>query len=484
MNYLNTWQLGNSYADLPKQFYTRINPTPVNKPNLVIFNKELSKALGIDLPDDKELLAQIFSGNKLPKKAKPISQAYAGHQFGHFSILGDGRAHLIGEQIDVNGKHFDIQFKGSGPTPYSRNGDGRAALSPMLREYIISEAIYALNIPTTRSLAVVSSGESIMRSSLTKGAILTRIASSHIRVGTFEYASKMLDREDLKALAGYAIARHYPELASKENPYLSLLKTVITNQAKLIAAWMHLGFIHGVMNTDNMAISGETIDYGPCAFMDIFSMSRVFSSIDSHGRYKYGNQADAAHWNLTKFAESLLPLLHKNIDEALKMAGDAIDEYANEFNYSWISGMRNKLGLFEKEEEDFILAQGLLEWMENSKVDYTETFRDLSYANLSENQIYKSLAFKEWHSLWQARLSRNKKPLKSSHSLMRRNNPVIIPYNHFVEEALSAAEGGNMQPFFALLSALERPFEFSSLNEVFLNSSVDPNPNYQTFCGT
>ena len=482
---LNVWKLENSYADLPKKFYTSINPTPVKAPELIIFNEKLAKSIGIDFPyDDKKILARLFSGNELPKTFNPIAQAYAGHQFGHFSILGDGRAHLIGEHISPNGKRFDIQFKGSGQTPYSRNGDGRAALSPMLREYIISEAMHALNISSTRSLAVVLSGESIVRSSLVKGAILTRVASSHIRVGTFEYASKMLDREDLKALADYAIARHYPELASKENPYLSLLKTVITNQAKLIAAWMHVGFIHGVMNTDNMAISGETIDYGPCAFMDIFSMSRVFSSIDSHGRYKYGSQADAAHWNLTKFAESLLPLIHKNIDEALKMAGDAIDEYANEFNAAWISGMRSKLGLFEEEEEDFTLAQGLLEWMENSKADYTETFRDLAYESLTKNEIYKSLVFKKWHSSWQARLSRNLKPIKSALNMMRKYNPVIIPYNYLVEEALSKAEEGNMQPFFSLLSALERPFEFSSTNEVFLNSSVNPNPYYKTFCGT
>ena len=323
-----------------------------------------------------------------------------------------------------------------------------------------------------------------MRSSLKEGAILTRVASSHIRVGTFEYANKMLDREDLKALADYAIARHYPELASKENPYLSLLKTVITNQAKLIAAWMHVGFIHGVMNTDNMAISGETIDYGPCAFMDIFSMSRVFSSIDSHGRYKYGSQADAAYWNLTKFAESLLPLLHKNIDEALKMAGDALDEYANEFNYSWISGMRSKLGLFEEEEEDFTLAQGLLEWMENSKVDYTETFRDLAYENLTENEIYKSLAFERWHSLWQARLSRNSKPIKSALNMMRKYNPVIVPYNHLVEEALSEAENDNMKPFLNLLSALESPFTFTPYNKAHQDFPVNPKSNYKTFCGT
>ena len=484
MNYLNTWQLENSYADLPKQFYTPINPTSVNKPSLVIFNKHLSKELGIDLPNDKELLAQIFSGNKLPKKAKPISQAYAGHQFGHFSILGDGRAHLIGEQISANGKRFDIQLKGSGPTPYSRNGDGRAALAPMLREYIISEAMYALNIPTTRSLAVVSTGESIMRSSLTEGAILTRIASSHIRVGTFEYASKMLDRSAVKQLADYAIKRHFPELINQENPYLSFLKAVITQQAKLIASWMHIGFIHGVMNTDNMAISGETIDYGPCAFMDIFSMNKVFSSIDRNGRYEYGSQAHIAHWNLTKLAESLLPLLHENADEAIKLAEVAISEYANDFNSAWISGMRFKLGLLNEEEGDYELAQNLMEWMESSKSDFTGTFRDLSYENLSDKDIYNSPDFKKWYDLWQARLSRNSKPIKSALSMMSKYNPVIVPYNYLVEEALVAAEEGDMNPFFKLLLALEKPFEFSPSNEIFLNSPVDPNPYHQTFCGT
>ena len=328
MNAIDAWQLENTYADLPEKFYTGIKPTPVNAPKLIIFNKKLANALGIALADDdNEILAELFSGNKLPNKVNPIAQAYAGHQFGHFSILGDGRAHLLGEQIAPNGQRFDIQFKGSGQTPYSRNGDGRAALGPMLREYIISEAMHALNIPTTRSLAVVSTGESIMRSSLLQGAILTRVAASHIRVGTFEYANKMLTHKDLKTLADYAIARHYPELSSEENPYLSFLRAVIAKQAQLVASWMHVGFIHGVMNTDNMTVSGETIDYGPCAFMDIFSIGRAFSSIDHHGRYSYGSQAHAAHWNLTKLAESLLPLLHKNANEAIKLAEDAIDGY-------------------------------------------------------------------------------------------------------------------------------------------------------------
>ena len=485
MNKINTWELKSSYSDLPRKFYTAINPIPVKAPKLIILNKKLANSLGIDLSfNDKEILSQLFSGNNLTKNSNPIAQAYAGHQFGHFSILGDGRAHLIGEHITPDGRCFDIQFKGSGQTPYSRNGDGRAALSPMLREYIISEAMHALNIPTTRSLAVVSSGESIVRTSLKEGAILTRIALSHIRVGTFEYANKILDLKDLKALADYAIARHYPELLDQENPYLNFLNTVIKIQAKLIASWMHVGFIHGVMNTDNMSISGETIDYGPCAFMDIFTMGQVFSSIDTHGRYNYGSQANAGHWNLTKLAESLLPLLHQNMDKAIKMAEVAVNEYASEFNNAWISGMRFKLGLFEEEEDDFKLTQSLLEWMESSKADYTETFRDLAYENLSEKEIYRSLAFKKWHSLWQARLLRNSKPIKSALSMMRKYNPVIVPYNHLVEEVLLAAEEGDIQPFLKLLSVLEKPFEFSSSTEVFLNSSLEPNPHYQTFCGT
>lgn len=485
MNYSDAWQLENSYADLPSKFYTYVNPTPVHKPKLIIFNEKLAKSLGINLPfDDKEFLAQLFSGNKIPKKAKPIAQAYAGHQFGNFTVLGDGRAHLIGEHVKSNGKRFDIQLKGSGQTPYSRSGDGRAALAPMLREYLISEAINALKIPTTRSLAVVSTGESIMRSSLMEGAIMTRVASSHIRVGTFEYAKKMLGYKELKSLADYTIARHYPDLVKQENPYLGFLNKVIKKQAKLVASWMHIGFIHGVMNTDNTSISGETIDYGPCAFMDIFSMGRVFSSIDHHGRYQYGSQPQAVHWNLTKLADSLLPLLHKNIDEAIKLAEVAINKYAYEFNQAWLSGMRSKLGIFGEEGEDLILVQRLLEWMEGAKVDYTSTFRDLSYENLSEHKVYKSSVFKKWHTLWQARLSRGSKPLKSSLSLMRQHNPVIIPFNHLVEESLSASESGDMKPFLKLLSAIESPFNFSSSNEVYRYPPENLNIKYQTFCGT
>jgi len=485
MNYSHGWQLENSYADLPEYFFTRIKPTPVSDPQLLLFNDGLAKSLGIDLPtDNKAMLAQLFSGNTLPEDVSPIAQAYAGHQFGHFSILGDGRAHLIGEQITPDEKRFDIQLKGSGPTPYSRNGDGRAALAPMLREYLISEAMHSLKIATTRSLAVVLSGESVIRSSLLDGAILTRVASSHLRVGTFEYANATKNIEGLRKLADYAISRHYPELIHQDNPYLGFLKAVIERQAKLVAAWMHIGFIHGVMNSDNMTISGETIDYGPCAFMDIFSMGAVFSSIDSHGRYKYGSQVHAAKWNLARFAESLLPLLDKKTEKAVKLAEMAIDGYSKTFDHAWITGMRSKLGLFGDEAEDFSLAQELLDWMQASKADYTRTFRDLSQEKIPENEAYKSPGFKKWHMLWKSRLTRNSRLLRASSNLMLDSNPAIIPNNHNVEEVLAAGEGGDLKPFLALLEALKNPFEETLSNEVYRNQTTQPNPSYQTFCGT
>ena len=478
-------RLENSYTDLPEHFFTRIYPKPVSGPQLLLFNTDLAKSLGIDLPtDDKEMLAHFFSGNTVPDDVSPIAQAYAGHQFGHFSILGDGRAHLIGEQITPDKKRFDIQLKGSGPTPYSRNGDGRAALAPMLREYLISEAMHALNIATTRSLALVLTGESVIRSSVLDGAILTRVASSHLRVGTFEYANATNGIEGLRSLADYAIARHYPELAHQENPYFSFLKAVIERQAKLVAAWMHIGFIHGVMNTDNMSISGETIDYGPCAFMDTFSMGAVFSSIDSHGRYNYGSQAHAAQWNLARLADSLLPLLHKNMDKAVKLAEVAIESYSTTFNYAWIKGMRCKLGLFGEEVDDLPLAQNLLDWMEASKVDYTRTFRDLAQENKLENKPYNSPVFQKWYMQWRERLTRNPKPLKASFCLMRDSNPAIIPSNYYVEEVLIAGEKGDLKPFLALLEALKNPFKETVSNQAYRNPNIQPDPNYKTFCGT
>ncbi len=484
MDSFNSWHLENSYTELPEQFFTRLNPTPVSRPKLLLFNTELAKSMGINLGDDEDMLAQLFSGNKLIEGGDHIAQAYAGHQFGHFSILGDGRAHLLGEQITSDGKRFDIQLKGSGPTPYSRGGDGRAALGPMLREYLISESMHALNIPSTRSLAVVSTGDGVMRSSQLDGAILTRIASSHIRVGTFEYANRMMGREELKKLADYAIARHYPELTDLENPYLGLLHKVIDRQAKLVASWMHVGFIHGVMNTDNMTISGETIDYGPCAFMDIFSMDTVFSSIDSQGRYKYGSQAHAAQWNLARLADSLLPLLDEDTKSAITLAEEAIASFGDIFNQAWISGMRRKLGLLDEEVGDFSLAQDLLEWMQSARADYTRTFRDLSQETLPDNASYQLPLFQQWQTLWHERRKRDGGSLDASIDLMCKSNPAIIPNNYHVESVLRSAEDDDLTPFLALLEALQHPFEETSSNARYRNPALLPDPHYQTFCGT
>ncbi|MFO0110120.1 MAG: protein adenylyltransferase SelO [Alphaproteobacteria bacterium] len=479
------WNMEASYTMLPADFYTRIAPTPVKAPKLAIFNHALASGLGLSLaetnPDD---LASIFSGNVLLEGSTPIAQAYAGHQFGHFTMLGDGRAHLLGEQITPDSKRYDIQLKGSGQTPYSRRGDGRAALAPMLREYLISEAMHALGISTTRSLAVVTTGEPVFRDTVQQGAILTRVAASHIRVGTFEYAAAREDREGLKALTDYAINRHYPELSSHDTPYLAFLNTVIERQAKLVASWMHVGFIHGVMNTDNMTISGETIDYGPCAFMDRFAMDTVFSSIDRNGRYAFGNQASIAQWNLARFAETLLPLLHEDMQQSADLTEAAIEGYSAIFNEAWLSGMRRKLGVFGEEADDLTLIQSLLEWMQHTGADYTTTFRALISDTIPNGDAYQSTAFQDWHIRWQARLARNPKPLKSSFCLMRANNPLIIPRNQHVEDALAAAEEGNLTPFHALLESVQHPFDETESNLPYRTPPAHANRNYQTFCGT
>ena len=335
---LNTvaWQFNHSYTKLPKDFFVEQLPVKVSNPKLLLLNEPLLKSLGLDKEAlSREAWGNIFSGNELPEKAHPIAEAYAGHQFGHFAILGDGRAVLLGEHVNPDGDHFDIQFKGSGQTPYSRRGDGRAALGPMLREFIISEAMFALKIPTTRSLAVVMTGESVMRDELLPGAILTRVAKSHIRVGTFQFASTLNDTNKLKALADYTIDRHYPECKAKDNPYLAFLNAVIERQALLLSQWMHVGFIHGVMNTDNMSISGETIDYGPCAFMDRYHPETVFSSIDRHGRYAYANQPPIAQWNLARFAETLIPLIDQNTDKSIELASQSVNDFSDQFQRAW-----------------------------------------------------------------------------------------------------------------------------------------------------
>lgn len=481
---LTNWYLENRYTYLPGVLYTHTNPVAVASPRLVIFNQSLAKSLGlplIDTPPDE--LAQLFSGNLLPPHATPIAQAYAGHQFGHFAMLGDGRAHLLGEQLAPDGKRYDIQLKGSGQTAYSRRGDGRAALGPMLREYLISESMHALGIPTTRSLAVVTTGEPVFRDDMLQGAILTRVAASHIRVGTFEYAAAREDRETLKSLADYAINRHYPDLASHENRYLAFLDTVIERQATLIASWMHVGFIHGVMNTDNMTISGETIDYGPCAFMDRFAMDTVFSSIDRNGRYAYGNQAAIGQWNLARFAESLSPLLHSDLQGAAEIAETALTRYSLVFNNAWLSGMRRKLGLFGEEAEDLPLIQTLLEWMQKTGADYTASFFDLSCDNF-ENKNYQTPEFQGWYARWQQRRARNHQTIAASNELMRASNPYVIPRNQLVEDALEAAQQHDMKPFHALLAALQSPFTPSEANRPFHNAPAHTAHHYQTFCGT
>ena len=484
-NYQVGWNLENSYAELPRIFYTKTNPTSVREPELVLFNSALAESLGLNADAlQTEGAAQVFAGNKLPEGSLPLAQAYAGHQFGGFTMLGDGRAILLGEQITPKGERFDIQLKGSGRTNYSRGGDGRAALGPMLREYIISEAMHALDIPTTRGLAVVTTGEAIYRETELPGAILTRIASSHLRVGTFQYVAAWGEIDDLQALADYAIKRHFPEIAQSEHPYLSLLEEVIKKQASLVAKWQLVGFIHGVMNTDNMTISGETIDYGPCAFMNTFDPNTVFSSIDTGGRYKYGNQPPIANWNLARFAETLLPLLHENEKHAIKLAEDALDEFPLLFNTFWLEGMRRKLGIFNEEQEDQELCRDLLHAMIKYEADFTNTFLSLTFNRQEGMTFLHSEEFKTWYKRWMKRLERQEQSKERVVDLMKKSNPAIIPRNHLVEEALDAAvENDDFSVLESLLDVLADPFAHSKEQAEYAKVPVPTTP-YRTFCGT
>ncbi len=478
------WRFDASYQRLPELFYSKRVPTPVRAPRMVLLNEALAQSLGLDvsaLPSADA--AELFSGNTLPEGAQPFAQAYAGHQFGHFTMLGDGRAHMLGEHITPEGKRVDIQFKGSGPTPYSRRGDGRAVLGPMLREYLISEAMHGLGIPTTRSLAVVTTGEPVLRDELRQGAILTRVASSHLRVGTFEFAAAREDVQALKQLADYAIGRHYPEIQASATPYRDFLEAVMQRQAALVAAWMHVGFIHGVMNTDNMTISGETIDYGPCAFMDRYAPNTVFSSIDQQGRYAYANQPIIAQWNLARFAEAMLPLLHADMQQAVEMAETSIERFGEWYAHAWLSGMRKKLGLFGEEGDDLALVQALLAWMQTQHADYTSTFRDLC-GERSNDGIYRDPVFQTWHRRWMERRARNNKQSMSAECLMRAHNPAIIPRNHQVEAALEAAEQGDLSKLTRLLAALEKPYDDRSEYAEFAAPPPADAGMYQTFCGT
>ncbi|WP_440109466.1 protein adenylyltransferase SelO [Paenibacillus sp. QZ-Y1] len=480
------WNLDNSYARLPQTFYTSQGAVPVQAPELLIFNAPLATSLGLNaVALNNEEGATVFAGNLIPEGAEPLAQAYAGHQFANFNMLGDGRALLLGEQITPQGERMDIQLKGSGRTPYSRGGDGRAAVGPMLREYIISEAMYALGIPTTRSLAVVSTGENITRETERPGAILTRVAASHIRVATFQYAARWGSIDDLRALADYTLHRHFPNIAVADNRYLLLLQEVIQRQASLIAKWQQVGFIHGVMNTDNMAISGETIDYGPCAFMDAYNPATVFSSIDTQGRYAYGNQPYIGGWNLARFAETLLPLLHEDEEQAVQIAQTAIAQFSELYHHHWLSGMRSKLGLFNEEAEDETLIRDLLELMEKHNADYTNTFLALTFDTLERNSWFGTSEFAEWNDRWQARLGRQQEAKDVSQQLMKDSNPAVIPRNHRVEEALERAENhGDLSVMEKLLAVLASPYAHSHDQAEYAKLPAQCDTSYQTFCGT
>ena len=478
------WRFDNTYVHLPKIMLSKLTPVPVKSPKLVVLNDEYSKELGLNFSIiNNDSIASLFAGNILPEGSEPIAQAYAGHQFGYFTMLGDGRAILIGEHLAKNNKRVDIQFKGSGITPYSRNADGRAALGPMLREYIISEAMHGLKIPTSRSLAVVETGEKVMRETLLPGAILTRVASSHIRVGTFQYTAMRNDTKILKELLTYTIKRHYPELKNNKNPALALLKVVIEKQIELVMNWMRVGFIHGVMNTDNMTISGETIDYGPCAFMDTYDPKTVFSSIDHHGRYAYGNQPDITNWNLLRFAETLIPLINKKEDKAVEIIKDTFNKFTKVYKESWLNMMRKKLGLFGEKNKDENLISQLLSWMSQNNADYTNTFCYLMKEDFVKDKSFQNSSFKKWYKEWRNRIKQNKKPDNLSLNLMRFTNPLVIPRNHKVEETLDAANKNDLTPLHNLLKVLKKPYERPKIKEYQITPPTS-GKMYKTFCGT
>ena len=481
----------NTFAAQMDGFFLPAVAAPFPEPTLIVLNVPLAQALGLDADALKAEGAALFSGQSMPAGAMPLAQIYAGHQFGGFSPqLGDGRALLLGEVIDPEGRRFDIQLKGSGPTEFSRGGDGKASLGPMLREYIISESMAALGVPTTRSLAVVATGEPVMRERPLPGAVLTRVAASHLRVGTFEFFASQRDRASVRKLADYTIARHYPEVASMPNPYLGLLNAVVDAQADLIAQWMLVGFIHGVMNTDNAALSGETIDYGPCAFMDRYDPATVYSSIDHRGRYAYGNQPGIGQWNMARFAETLLPLLHDDDDKAMELAREALRAFILRYQSSWTKGMRTKLGISQPEDDDETLALDLVKLLGTERLDYTTTLRALSsVARNGPKALHCGLTnaepFDAWADRWLARLDQEPGGRTDAAARMDAVNPVYIPRNHLVDEALNAAVEGDLQPMLRLLDVITRPYAVREGCERY----AEPAPNafdegFKTFCGT
>jgi protein adenylyltransferase len=481
-----------SYTRLPERFFARIRPTAVAAPRLLKFNHALGAELGLD-GGEAEALAGLYSGNLIPPDLEPIAMAYAGHQFGHFvPQLGDGRAILLGESPDRTGLPRDIQLKGSGRTPYSRGGDGRAALGPVLREYLVSEAMHALGIPTTRSLAAVATGEPVFREGALPGAILTRVASSLVRVGTFEYFAARNDTEAVQQLADYVIERHYPRAKADEQPYLALLRAVIQGQASLIASWMHVGFIHGVMNTDNMAVSGETIDFGPCAFIDAYDPAAVFSSIDQRGRYAYGNQPFAGAWNLARLAETLLPLIDPKPERAVELAGEAVTEFSARFADAHLAGLRAKLGLSTCEDADAALAEELLGAMQRNQADFTVTFRALCDAAESAegNARLRSLFanagdYDQWAERWRARLARESTEPDARAGAMRRVNPAVIPRNHRIEAVINAAvDAEDFAPFEEMSIVLSQPYQLQEGLKAYADPPQPGERVLRTFCGT
>lgn len=484
----------NTYARLPERFFTRTAPTPVSAPRLIRVNRPLASHLGID-PDWLESMEGIeaLAGNRVPHTAEPIAMAYAGHQFGNFvPQLGDGRAILLGEVVDRDGNRRDIHLKGSGPTPYSRRGDGRAALGPVIREYVVSEAMAALGVPTTRALAAVITGDTVFRETVLPGGVFTRVAASHIRVGTFEFFASRNDVEGLRLLADHVIARHYPEVAASDRPYKALLEAVVLRQASLIAQWLLIGFIHGVMNTDNMAVSGETIDYGPCAFMDEYNPRTVFSYIDRNGRYAYANQPGIAQWNLTRLAECLLPLLSESQDAAVAEAESALNQFGTAFEQAYQAGLRRKLGLFTEQEGDVAIGRDLLQAMTDSGADFTLTFRRLSDAAMGSEHdpsirelFVDPAAFDAWATKWRTRLSQEPGEPEARREMMRAANPAYIPRNHRVEAVIRAGvDEGDFGPFEQLLTVLSQPYEDQPAFAHYMQPPQAHERVLQTFCGT
>jgi len=480
------WNFDNTYKKLPQDFYSILDPMPVEKPEMILFNFRLADELGLDFSEtDQADLAAIFTGNQLPDGAEPISQAYAGHQFGHFTMLGDGRAIVLGEHISPDGKRYDIQFKGSGRTPYSRSGDGRATLYSMLREYLISEALHHLGIPSSGSLAVAETGQPVYRETVHPGAVLTRVASSHIRIGTFEYASRFLSREKQQEFLDYTVARHYPDLEGSENRALGLLKRVAEKQLNLALEWMRTGFIHGVLNTDNMSISGEAIDFGPCSFMNTFDPSTAFSSVDINKRYAFSNQPGIVQWNLAIFAGTLLPFIDDDEEKARTSAQEVIREFEPRFKDEWYRMMGKKLGFRKPGKQEKDLTDQLISWMEKSKADYTNTFLVIANPDETPGHFKADQEFRNWHDQWRAAIDKQQGGLSEARRRMAQINPLFIPRNHLVEEALTEASGhGDYAKFDTLLEKLKKPYrkQWEAKELQLVPPGFDE--QYKTFCGT